>query len=69
MAIVGSFEAKTHFAELVSRAERGEEIIITRRGKPVARLVLTERGHDARRRTRRRGAYQGAGSNPEARRL
>jgi len=46
MAVIGSFEAKTHFAELLSRAERGEEITITRRGKPVARLVPTERGHD-----------------------
>ena len=46
MGTIGSFEAKTHFAELLSRAERGEEITITRRGKPVARLVPTERGHD-----------------------
>lgn len=46
MAVVGSFEAKTHFAELLSRAERGEEITITRRGKPVARLVPAEGGHD-----------------------
>ena len=36
---VGSFEAKTHFAELLVRAEHGEEIVITRRGKPVARLM------------------------------
>ena len=36
---VGAFEAKTHFAQLLQRAERGEEIVITRRGKEVARLV------------------------------
>jgi prevent-host-death family protein len=36
---VGSFEAKTHFSELLERAEHGEEIVITRRGKPVARLI------------------------------
>jgi len=36
---VGAFEAKTHFSELLERAEHGEEIIITRRGKAVARLV------------------------------
>ena len=30
--------AKTHFSRLVERAERGEEIIISRAGKPVARL-------------------------------
>lgn len=39
MATVGAFEAKTHFAQLLQRVERGEEITITRRGKAVARLV------------------------------
>ena len=39
MADVGAFEAKTHFAQLLQRVERGEEITITRRGRPVARLV------------------------------
>ena len=38
MATVGSFEAKTNFSALLERAERGEQIVITRRGKPVARL-------------------------------
>ena len=33
MATVGAFEAKTHFAQLLQRVERGEEITITRRGK------------------------------------
>jgi prevent-host-death family protein len=32
-------EAKAHFSELVDRAEAGEIVRITRRGKPVARLV------------------------------
>lgn len=36
---VGLFEAKTHLSDLVSRAEAGEVITITRHGKPVARLV------------------------------
>jgi prevent-host-death family protein len=36
---VGAFEAKTHFSELLDRAERGEEILITKRGKAVARLM------------------------------
>ncbi len=31
--------AKTHFSELLERVESGEEITITRRGMPVARLV------------------------------
>ena len=39
MHSVGLFEAKTHLSELVARAERGEEVVITRHNKPVARLV------------------------------
>jgi prevent-host-death family protein len=39
MATVGAFDAKTHFSALLERAERGEQILITRRGKPVARLM------------------------------
>jgi prevent-host-death family protein len=36
---VGAFEAKNTLGTLLDRVERGEEIIITRHGKPVARLV------------------------------
>lgn len=36
---VGLFEAKTHLSELVSEVEGGSSITLTRRGKPVARLV------------------------------
>jgi prevent-host-death family protein len=32
-------EAKAHLSALVERVESGEEIVISRRGKPVARLV------------------------------
>jgi prevent-host-death family protein len=39
MAKVGAFEAKNMLSALLDRVERGEEIIITRHGKPVARLV------------------------------
>lgn len=38
-AAVGLFDAKTHLSEYVARAERGEEVIITRHNKPVAKLV------------------------------
>jgi prevent-host-death family protein len=38
---VGAFEAKTHLSDLLDRVEQGEEIVITRRGRPVARLVAT----------------------------
>ncbi len=39
METVGLFEAKTHLSELIARAERGEEVIITRHQRPVAKLV------------------------------
>lgn len=39
MGAVNLADAKAHLSELVSKAEAGEEIIITRRGQPVARLV------------------------------
>ena len=39
MVTVGAFEAETHFAQLLERVQRGEEIMITRRGRAVARLV------------------------------
>lgn len=35
---VGVHEAKTHLSRLLERVEAGEDIIIERRGKPVARL-------------------------------
>ena len=38
MVEVGAFEAKNKLSELLERAEHGEEIVITRRGKPVAKL-------------------------------
>ncbi len=36
---VNIHEAKTHFSKLIKRVERGEEIVIAKAGKPVARLV------------------------------
>ncbi len=39
MATVTAFEAKTRFGELLDRVAKGEEIVITRHDKPVARLV------------------------------
>ena len=44
MHAVGLFDAKTHFSEYVARAEAGEEVIIMRHNKPVAKIVpLTAR--------------------------
>jgi prevent-host-death family protein len=36
---VGAFEAKTHLSELLAKVEEGEEITITKHGRPVARLI------------------------------
>lgn len=37
--LVNVHEAKTHFSRLLARVEAGEEIVLGRAGKPVARLV------------------------------
>jgi prevent-host-death family protein len=39
VAHVTAFEAKTRFGELLERVSKGEEVVITRHDKPVARLV------------------------------
>ncbi|MCL5102674.1 MAG: type II toxin-antitoxin system prevent-host-death family antitoxin [Armatimonadetes bacterium] len=39
METVGSYEAKTHLAQLLERVARGERITITKHGVPVAKLV------------------------------
>lgn len=39
MTQIGSSEAKANFSELLERAAKGEEIVITEHGRPVARLV------------------------------
>jgi prevent-host-death family protein len=36
---VNVHEAKTHFSKLIARVQAGEEIVVSRAGKPVARLV------------------------------
>lgn len=42
MLTVNIHEAKTQFSRFVDQAEAGEEIVIARSGKPVARLVALE---------------------------
>ena len=37
--LVNVSQAKTQLSRLIARVEAGEEVVITRRGKPVARLV------------------------------
>lgn len=46
MQEIGAFEAKNTLGSLLDRVERGEEIVITRHGKPVARLVSSTSGID-----------------------
>ena len=36
---IGAFEAKTNFSKIIERAEHGEDYIVTRRGKPVAKII------------------------------
>ena len=36
---VGAYEAKTKFSELIARAERGESFVVTKNGRPVARIA------------------------------
>jgi antitoxin (DNA-binding transcriptional repressor) of toxin-antitoxin stability system len=43
---IGAFEAKNKLSWLLDRVEQGEEIIITRHGRPVARLVRSNTGID-----------------------
>lgn len=39
MKKVGVYEAKTHLPRLLDEVERGETVLITRHGRPVARLM------------------------------
>ena len=67
MRIVGAFEAKNKLGTLLDLVEQGEEITITRHGKPAARLVAptvmpgSERARQAveRIRERRKGVTLG----------
>jgi prevent-host-death family protein len=56
MQLTNIHEAKTHFSRLVERAAAGEEIIIGKAGKPVARLVPYK---EAAKPVRKPGAWRG----------
>jgi len=49
MRFIGAFEAKNTLGSLLDLVERGEEVVITRRGKPVARLVAEHTMEDRQR--------------------
>lgn len=39
MQTLGAFQVKTHFSSLLDQVEKGEQIIITKHGHPVAKLI------------------------------
>jgi prevent-host-death family protein len=41
MQTIGAFEAKTHFSALLEKVEKGEQVLITKHGHPVAKIVPT----------------------------
>jgi prevent-host-death family protein len=56
MHTVGVFEAKNRLTALLDEVEAGGEVIITRRGKPIARLGPLDSGFD---RAKARAAAEG----------
>ncbi|MPZ88032.1 MAG: type II toxin-antitoxin system prevent-host-death family antitoxin [Nitriliruptorales bacterium] len=56
MTSVGVHEAKTHLSQLLRRVAEGEEIVITRGGRPIVRLVPADPG-TARQLGRDRGLF------------
>jgi len=36
---IGAFEAKTNFSRILLQTEQGEDFVITKRGKPVAKII------------------------------
>ncbi len=42
MITLGAFEAKTHLSALLDRVAAGEEVLITKHGRPVARLIKAD---------------------------
>jgi len=61
MREVGAYEAKTHLAALLEAVAAGETVLITRRGKPIARIVpATEPSTDATARIARMKAARAA---------
>jgi prevent-host-death family protein len=55
---VNMHEAKTHLSRLVERVEGGQEIVISRAGKPAAKLVPIEQKKPGRRKL---GGWEGKG--------
>jgi prevent-host-death family protein len=58
---VGIFEAKTRLSSLIEEVERGDDVVITRHGKPVARLVRERRHYTPEEVAHRRKAWEELG--------
>ena len=43
MPVVNVHQAKTHLSRLLAQVEAGEEVVIARNGKPVARMVRVQK--------------------------
>lgn len=43
MQAIGSFKAKTHFSALLEQVEKGEQVLITKHGHPVAKLIPADK--------------------------
>jgi prevent-host-death family protein len=56
--IVNVHEAKTHFSHLLERVRRGEEVVIGKAGRPVARLVPIEHAQTRRVPGSARGSFR-----------
>jgi len=44
MKTVGVFEAKTHFSALIESVAHGEEVLVTKKGVPIAKIVPVDTG-------------------------
>ncbi len=49
MQATNMHDAKTHFSKLIKRVRNGEEILISKAGKPVAKIIPYEQGIKPRR--------------------
>ena len=58
MIQVNIHEAKTHLSRLLARAAEGEEVVIARSGKPIARLQAISSGKPKRELGRDRGLFK-----------
>lgn len=47
MSTVTLAEAKTHLSHLLDQVESGEEVVITRRGQPIARILPVDKPKQA----------------------